>query len=78
MTWVTGPKLTELRGYTAGQQKARRQRGHWTRGIEYDEIDGALMYNVAAIDARADCVAAGRAPKQRRHQRSDHSLMRLH
>jgi len=75
MTWITGPKLGETRGYTKGQQKGKRQRGLWRRGIEWDEIDGTILYNVEAIDARADRIAAEARPA-RRGERAARALLR--
>jgi hypothetical protein len=76
VTWVAKAKLRELKGWTNGQIKARVQR-YWRRGVEYADVDGSRMFNLEAIDARADRVAASQStPKSKR--RAERSLLRLH
>ncbi len=55
--WVTESALTLKRGFTPGQCKGRRQRKQWRKGIEWALIDGTIMYNLDAIDARAESIA---------------------
>ena len=56
--WVTGSKLDEMHGYTVGQRKGRRQRGLWRQGIEWAWVDGAILYNIKAIDLRGERAAS--------------------
>lgn len=70
--WLTRSKVMEARGYTAGQIKGRIQRGHWRKGVEFVDCDGARLFNLEAIDARADEMALTQRqaePAQRRRPR---------
>ena len=57
MTWVTGDKCESETGFTSGQRKARRQRKYWRQGTEWALIDGTMMYDLAAIEGRANALA---------------------
>jgi hypothetical protein len=57
MPWVTKTVVMAECGYTDGQIKSRIQRGHWRRGIEFADVDGARLYNLEAIDAKAQFIA---------------------
>ena len=56
--WVTGYKCESETGFTSGQRKARRQRGHWRKGIEWAIADGSAIYDLVAIEERNASVAA--------------------
>lgn len=68
MRWVTSQGLTAERGYTKGQQKARIQRKHWRRGIEFADVDGARLFDIDAIDRRATDAAQAQRSAATREQ----------
>ena len=72
MRWVTEPVVIASIGWTRDQLRGKRARGRLTRGVHFAVVDGAVMYDLEALQAWISSEAsAQREPASRSAGRSE-------